>query len=395
MKKNSFIGCLLSFLLVTATGCGLLPKGNGAKSEKKSTTGKASTDNKSDFAVTANAASAKFTKVFVGKIGTYDVTMTISRENAQLDGSYTYDKNFPVLRGVLNSLSVNGDVATDGTFTLKETEFNAIKGDGAEKQTGKFTGKLTQETNGATAQLKLAGTWTKPNGEKPTPFTLLEEVFDLGPKVTILSKEIKEDNKINRYSFSAVFPALSGATDPGAGAINKSVENWVKAEQKTWLENFKPDPEEKSEATEGNEESRFNEVEITYEVSFANAEVVSFVMNTYASAAQAAHPSSSVQTLNFDRKTGRQLELKDLFRPDSPYLETLARISSDLTRKTPEYSLSDFEPTADNFKNWAVSRHGFMIYTEVPHVIGDTATIYIPHTELKVVLNPAGPLAAL
>ncbi|MBX7219034.1 MAG: DUF4163 domain-containing protein [Blastocatellia bacterium] len=395
MKKNRLIGCLLSFLLVTATGCGLLPKGNDAKSEKKSTTGKASTDKKSDFAVTANAASAKFTKVFVGKIGTYDVTMTISRENAQLDGSYAYDKNFPVLRGVLNSLSVAGEVAADGSFTLKETEFNALKGDGAEKQTGKFTGKLTQETNGANAQLKLAGTWTKPNGEKPTPFTLLEEVFDLGPQVTILSKEIKETNKVNRFSFSAVFPALSGATDPGAAAINKNVENWVKAEQKTWLENFKPDPEEKSETSEDNAESATSEVEITYEVSFANAGIVSFVMNTYASAAQAAHPNTAVQTLNFDRKTGRQLELKDLFRADAPYLETLARISNDLSRKTPEYSLSEFEPNPDNFKNWSVSRHGFWVYTEVPHVIGDTAAMYIPYGELKAVLNPSGPLASL
>ena len=77
--------------------------------------------------------------------------------------------------------------------------------------------------------------------------------------------------------------------------------------------------------------------------------------------AGAAHPGAVLLTFTYDLRTGRRLDLADLFTPGSPYLAKLSELSRQLLAAQPGFDeLQDFvapgtEPTAENFAGWTVT----------------------------------------
>lgn len=107
-----------------------------------------------------------------------------------------------------------------------------------------------------------------------------------------------------------------------------------------------------------------------------------------------AHPYRRHRVLNFDLDNGNAIELADIFKPDSDYLQIL----SDYTTKILEKKLKNNQmiaegaaPKPENFKNWNVSPNGFRITFDeaqvAPYVYG-TQTVMIPYSALQDIINP-------
>lgn len=92
-----------------------------------------------------------FSKTFKGSInGKYKITMTLTKTNNKLNGSYSYNsKEIP--------LELQGSIDKSGNISLNEFDDNGTI-------TGIFKGKLADE--------KITGNWSKPDGGKPMPFSI-------------------------------------------------------------------------------------------------------------------------------------------------------------------------------------------------------------------------------
>lgn len=102
--------------------------------------------------LSAYALADDFSKTFKGSInGKYKITITLTKTNNKLNGSYSYDsKEIP--------LELQGSIDKSGNISLNEFDDNGTI-------TGIFKGKLTNDS-------KITGQWSKPDGGKSMPFSV-------------------------------------------------------------------------------------------------------------------------------------------------------------------------------------------------------------------------------
>ena len=325
--------------------------------------------------------------LFRGSVGGAKVEMDIKRDGDALSGSYYYLKS-----GSANRLTLKGKVASDGTFTMQES-------DGAGKQTGQFKGTWKQDPNEAGAMLE--GEWLKPGqtGEGLGFYAYEQMVYFTTTAVT--TREIKETIKPKKAELSAEYLELSG----GAGAAG--FNQLAKARVTKALTDFKKDLAGVTAEDIKRMGEMGNYIDIGYDVEYADEDVISvnFGEDTFTGG---AHPNHNTFTLNYDLKQGRELKLADLFKPGSKYLQTIADYAlRDLkSRKDPDsgenlgLAQDIFEdgakPTTDNYRNWNITKKGLLI-TFPPYQVGAYAvgpqTVIVPYSHLRDIALPEGPLA--
>ncbi|MBL8149005.1 MAG: hypothetical protein JNN15_03655 [Blastocatellia bacterium] len=339
---------------------------------------------------------SKFSKIFTGKIDTFSVRMYLIRDGKELRGTYEYVGSKPKFIGVLSSLSLNGTAANDGGFTMKETEYkaNAESGVSGEFETGIFNGIFISEESGGTSRLKLEGNWSKPNTEKSTKFTLVEEFHDFGEGIKVASKDFKEENKSLKYTFDSVYPQLEGELTNSDKQFNKAMEELVNS----YFEDFKKQvaeytnddgrqqPEDDSIAT--------STLDFIYEIRFANKDLISVRVDISTYIAGGAYPNGSTAVFNYNRRTGKVLKLSDLFTPGSKYLERLSEICLKLNADS-GYAIFDLSPNIENYKNWTLDSQGITFSFEVAHALGDQVDAFIPYEDLKQFISTTSPVRGL
>jgi len=318
-------------------------------------------------------------KAFVGSIGQYPVHMTLRRgPGGELTGSYSYD-------GRGGSLALKGAVNAGGEFTLEEF-------DGA-KQTGAFKGTWREKEYEPEARLE--GEWTKPGGGGEQSFTLYEELV-AGPRVT--EKHIKEQNKARGYEVDAAYPQVRGAEK-----FNLLVEQLVTRA----VGDFKRSPGAKPPADAG----YLNALNVSYTLRLATDDVQSASFTFSRLEHGMAHPAYEFRTVNYDAKAGREMALGELFRPGSNYLQKISAAAVARLRMInqeypdgpgtylgdPEY-VENASAKEKNYRNWTLTQRGLVVTFE-PYQVGPFAagspSVLIPYSELRGVLKPGGPLAAL
>ncbi|MCE1245360.1 MAG: DUF3298 and DUF4163 domain-containing protein [Firmicutes bacterium] len=112
-----------------------------------------------------------------------------------------------------------------------------------------------------------------------------------------------------------------------------------------------------------------------------------------------AQPASLYETLLFDVKNGTFLELDDLFKPSSNYIQVIANYCTRVIRKQGNVDESlikkNLAPMKDNFKLFYVSPEG-LGFIFPPGSVGGTASatkeVVIPYVYLKKVINKSGYL---
>lgn len=141
---------------------------------------------------------------------------------------------------------------------------------------------------------------------------------------------------------------------------------------------------------------------IEYKV-YESPKTVSYVYSIYQDTL-GAHPNTYYRTFTFDRATGNEVGLEDLFASGAPYLERLsARTRADLpaimarmAEITPaevdhDYINSGTLPEADAFQNFAIDGDTLLVifppYQVGPYVYG-TIIDPVPFSTLSDILNP-------
>ena len=330
------------------------------------------------------------TKYFKGSIGTsLDLQMKLYRTGDQLSGSYFYQR-------IGSRINLRGKIEADGRFVLDEF-------DPAGKQTGVFKGLWTVDAQDGL--IRLAGNWSKPPGEKGsdkmTAFSVQEEPIALSGDVDLSAKQIKETNKKLMYEIAAQYPQFSGGNNPNFEKFNQA----VRASVTKRVAEFKKDMEAEEGEELRPEGSMGSDLTIGYEIALAQDDVVSVRFDVGSYYQDAAHPNSYTDVINYDLKNGKQLNLADLFKPGSKYLQAIATYAiAELKKQSaaagnslPDDMIeSGASPSAKNYQSWKITRKGLGIHFDA-YQVGPYAAgahyVLVPYANLKELINPEGPIA--
>jgi hypothetical protein len=386
MMKRKFL-CFPTVVLIWLTAACMLVGSNAGTNASQNQPQTAEAQVSDGHGTQTAAAQPRVGTLFRGTVGDAKIEMDIKREGESLSGSYYYLKS-----GSAKRLTLKGKVATDGSFTMQES-------DDAEKQTGEFKGKWKQEPNEAGATLE--GEWLKPGQKSEGSGFFAWEQMVYFTTTQITTREIKESIKAKKAEISAEYPELSGGE--GVGGFNQL----VKARVTSSLAEFKKMLAGETAADIKLLGEMGNYIDVGYDVEYADDDLisVSFGEDTFTGG---AHPNHGTFTLTYDLKAGRELKLADLFKPGSKYLATIANYSiRDLKGRTDPDSgenlglvQDDWEdgakPTADNYRNWNVTKKGLLI-TFPPYQVGAYAagpqTVIVPYSQLKDIALPDGALS--
>lgn len=325
--------------------------------------------------------------LFSGSVGSAKVEMDIRRDGDSLKGTYYYRKS-----GSARRLTLNGTIAADGSFTMQES-------DGAGKQTGEFKGKWNEDPNDSGALLE--GQWLKPGqtGEG-LGFYAFEQMISF-TKTQITTREFKESAKAKKAELSAEYPELSG--NANAAGFNLL----AKARVMSSIAAFRKDLAALTAADIKQMGEMGSYIDVGYNVEYADDDLISvnFSEETFNGG---AHPNHGTFTLTYDLKAGREIKLAELFKPGAKYLTTISTyVIRDLKgRKDPESGenrglaqdvfADGAKPTADNYRNWNVTKKGLLItfpQYQVASYADGPQTVIVPYSYLKDIARPDGALA--
>ena len=336
------------------------------------------------------AAAVEETRFFKGSIGNaLDLQMKLVRAGEQLSGNYFYQK-------VGTRIDLHGSVDKDGNVTLEEF-------DPAGKQTGVFKGVWKQDGDGT---VEIKGDWTKPNNEKKTAFSLLQEPVEFSSGAEIVSKQIRENNKKLKYEVSAAYPQLTGVTDPNYDKFNQIARNLINRKVSDFRKEMTPSADDELAPDENPviDESLGSDININYDVALAKDDLISIQFTVSSYSAGAAHPNSYTEVVNFDLKNGKQLKLADLFVPGAKYLQTLSSYCiQELKKQTKaqgDYASQDDDwinrgagAELTNYDNWTITKKGLGITFDPYQVAAYAAgpqNVLVPFSALKEIIKPDG-----
>lgn len=371
-------------LALVSAGCLANRRGDGgppapreqARAESATIKGSARTD--------TSAPEGEGFRTFRGEIGSFPVQMRLRRAGTSLEGAYFYENK-------KTDIELRGEIDAAGNFTLRESAGGT--------HTGTFKGHWADDED--TGLLMLGGEWAKPDGTGALSFLLTEHAVEFADGRSLVSKEIREENKRLRYTVEAEYPRIEGASDDASAKFNGAAEQLVRAKVAEFRSDVAESAGEKPDAEAG------SDINITYDVRLADEELISVLFTVGSYYSGAAHPNAYTEVLNFDLRRGRRLQLADLFKPSSDYLAAISRYSVNSlkaqSRKAgPEPLLDDAGieegagPEPENYKSWTITKRGLSItfdaYQVGPYAAGPQY-VFIPYAELRGILRPDGPAA--
>jgi hypothetical protein len=340
-------------------------------------------------------AAVEETRFFKGSIGNaLDLQMKLVREGEHLTGNYVYQK-------VGTKIDLRGSIDKDGNVTIEEF-------DPAGQQTGVFKGAWKQAGDGS---VEIKGDWTKPNSEKKTAFSLLQEPIEFTNGAEIVAKQIREKNKKLKYEVSAAYPQLTGVTDPTYEKFNQTVRNLISRKVSDFKKEMTPSAEDELAPDENPviDESLGSDITVNYELALARDDLIAIQFTVSSYSAGAAHPNSYTEVVNFDLKNGKLLKLADLFLPGSKYLDTLSNFCIQELKKQTK-SQGDYAAMDDdwikkgagaeltNYDNWTITKKGLGITFDPYQVAAYAAgpqNVLVPYSAVKEIIKPDGPAGQL
>ena len=204
----------------------------------------------------------------------------------------------------------------------------------------------------------------------------------------IQTERIEEET--STYRIKVRYPRIAELGDSAAeSASNRIIRNSVE-------ENVRQFREDAQTATAGDSDIK-SEMTMDFQVVRAEKDFTSIRLDQYYFVAGAAHGLPLVTGFNYDFSRRRRLQLADLFRGNSIYLETLSRLAREqLVENLGEYYDEDFaaggtEPKAENFAEFLLPADQlkiiFNVYQVAPYVAG-SQEINIPYADLRELWNP-------
>ena len=335
------------------------------------------------FFVQAQAQSKP--KVFRGYLSGKNIQMTLTRNGNKLSGTYFYQK-------IGKDLTLTGMIDADGNFKLEEFAPNGAK-------TGTFSGqwKEGEDKNG----VSLEGEWINPKNKESLGFFAEEQMINFSGDQKLVDKTFAETNKPKMFEITAVYPELTGVEPLIAANFNKLVKDAVMRRVSEFRKNMMSLTAEDLKYTK--QLGVNNYLETSYSVELANDNIVSLYFQN-SDFEGGAHPNHYSFTLNYDLKSGKEVKLADLFKPNSNYLQKISDYSIQKL-KIEAGEMSDEEwiktgagPEADNFSSWNITDKGILI-TFDPYQVAAYAAgpqeVLIPYSQLKNILRDGSAVSGL
>lgn len=213
-------------------------------------------------------------------------------------------------------------------------------------------------------------------------------------RFTVRSQALKVENRHHRFSFSYTYPEirLPGALMGIAGNCRDFNAAMKKRAQRE-LADFRAiaDQNPPRKGIPGT-----NQETVGHEVLTNTGTFISVRFNVMSMLLGAAHPTSSVTTVNW-RSDGTWVTLDNLFAPDSGYLEVLSKACmTDLKARARAKQYDIFPdalaPKADNFKSFAIQAKGLRIFFAQGQVANSFAGVQDVLVPWAVVADKLGPV---
>ncbi len=202
------------------------------------------------------------------------------------------------------------------------------------------------------------------------------------------------------YTATLIYPQLTtGSQGSAIGSINRALSGAVNRV----LSGFQRLVDSSPAETEP-----YNESSLTghFLSDILNADFVSFTFSFYQYESGAAHGIDTIETFNFNARTGHQYRLADLFRSDTDWLGALSSESRAMLPGVEGSSYGDLSmfidpgttPKMSNFDAWALTPWGLSIqfenYQVGPFSAGNPVII-IPYRSLQSLLSPTSPILTI
>ena len=197
------------------------------------------------------------------------------------------------------------------------------------------------------------------------------------------------------YEGVVVYPQLENEATPAQRAFNRHVTQLATDE----VARFKAFCRREVRRLKESKKPLGFGLRCEYEICFASPEVVSLTL-TWASFTGSVNEDHFTMPITFDLRAGKPVELRQLFRKGSKYLQPIstyciARLKEQ--HPDPAWDLEESAgPTHANYHTWCVTREGLTVtfgeYQVGPGRIG-LVSIQIPYESLADVADPLGALA--
>jgi hypothetical protein len=241
-----------------------------------------------------------------------------------------------------------------------------------------------------------AGAQTEQNGE----FIAEEQKPFIIAGVKFINKSIIEKSESKMFEIKASYPELADASPAIAARFNELTKTKVMKELREFKKIALAQTEDASAfAGERNFGSIY--LEMNYRLDFANERVLSVAFGNSAYEGGES-PNLYSFTINFDLKTGKKIELADIFKPNSNYLKFLSDYSiRNLKEKLEDMSDEEWLQNGagaqpENFGSWNLTKKGLLINFDPVRVASAAAgprQVLIPYSDLKGILQENGVIS--
>ncbi|WP_099363245.1 DUF3298 and DUF4163 domain-containing protein [Fredinandcohnia onubensis] len=134
-----------------------------------------------------------------------------------------------------------------------------------------------------------------------------------------------------------------------------------------------------------------------YEIKNNQRQVLSLTQSNYTYHDRAAHGMTYIRSLTFDLKRGRRCDLKDLFKPDSDYINRLSNLVSEQIKERNIDLLSEFTTISPNQEFYIADKTlvlYFQLYDLTPYVFG-FPMFPISVYDIQDIIDEDGPLGRM
>lgn len=225
----------------------------------------------------------------------------------------------------------------------------------------------------------------------------------LTSELSVAPKAEQEESKLQKYFIEITYPQLQGENlSPNAMLFNKAIMDLAYQETERFKKYVAADAPHMKTLPEEIQKNSFN---LDYDIDVIQRAEKDFIISVRLTVegyqAGRPHPYHNHRVLNFDLTAGKAIELNELFKKNSKYLNFIANYcNKKLNEKLDDKSFiaEGTKPLATNYKNWNLENDDILItfeeYQVAPYSHGPQE-INIPFSELKVMMAQTSPVYAL
>ena len=224
-----------------------------------------------------------------------------------------------------------------------------------------------------------------PSGPVAPVSTPLKGEEGTSQPVTLEVKVIEETSQSPEFNVKARYPYLAGSGSPYLASFNQTIEALVLAEIGQFAQ------------VVGASAEQTGMLQIDFLPALVSPQLVSIQLKVTTYLQGAAHLNTTSRALNYDLQAGHTLALADLFRPGSPYLQTISDACLQDLRARQVLTWEDGAlPREENFQVWNLTPEGLLVTFDEYRVTDYNAgpqTVLIPYTAFQDIAAPGGPLS--